>query len=70
MMLNKNFTKIVLSAFLCLNAISCSAAEGEIDFPKFPASKNVPQLKVETVVENVEIVWSIVFAPDGRMFFT
>ncbi|HMS39402.1 MAG TPA: PQQ-dependent sugar dehydrogenase, partial [Pyrinomonadaceae bacterium] len=30
----------------------------------------MPKLKVETVVENVEIVWSIVFAPDGRAFFT
>jgi aldose sugar dehydrogenase len=69
-MLNNGFTKIILSFFLCLNTVSCSAAEGIIDFPKFPASKNVPQFKVETVAENVEIVWSIVFAPDGRMFFT
>jgi glucose/arabinose dehydrogenase len=28
------------------------------------------RLGVQTVVTNVEIPWSIVFAPDGRMFFT
>ena len=26
--------------------------------------------KVETVVGNLEVPWSIVWAPDGRMFFT
>ena len=26
--------------------------------------------RVETVVSNLEVPWSIVFAPDGRMFFT
>src|SRR3954471_24558850 len=26
--------------------------------------------RVETVVGNLEVPWSIVFAPDGRMFFT
>src|SRR5256714_13418768 len=26
--------------------------------------------KVETVIPNLEIVWSIVWAPDGRMLFT
>ena len=49
---------------------SCSAATGAADLPKVPASKNVPQMLVETVLTNVEVVWSIVFAPDGRMFFT
>ncbi len=27
-------------------------------------------MRVETVATNLEVVWSIVFAPDGRMFFT
>ena len=31
--------------------------------PKWP-------FKVETVVTNLEVPWSIVWAPDGRMFFT
>ena len=61
--------KFVLLAVVGLSVGSCSAADGEVDFPVVPSSKNVPQMKVETVVENVEIVWSIVFAPDGRVFF-
>jgi aldose sugar dehydrogenase len=69
-MLKNSLAKMILLGILCLNGANCSAAESEIDFPVVPASKIVPQLKVETVVENVEIVWSIVFAPDGRMFFT
>ena len=61
------FTVLVIFTFAFT---ACSAAEGEIDFPKIPASKNVPKFRVETVTTNLEIVWSIVFAPDGRMFFT
>jgi aldose sugar dehydrogenase len=38
------------------------------------ASESSPQtqssFKVETVIPNLEVVWSIVWAPDGRMFFT
>ena len=40
------------------------------DFPVVPASKTLPKFRVETVATNLEVVWSIVFAPDGRMFFT
>ena len=58
---------LLLSAVFCA---SCSAAESEIDFPDIPASKSVPKFRVETVAKNLEVVWSIVFAPDGRMFFT
>ncbi|MGI8641013.1 MAG: PQQ-dependent sugar dehydrogenase [Pyrinomonadaceae bacterium] len=61
------FTGVLLAAIACTN---CSAAEGEMDFPAISASKSIPQFKVETVAINLEIVWSIVFAPDGRMFFT
>ena len=65
-----NLISLALLLIFSLNVVSCSAADGEIDFPVIPASKKVPQLKVETIAENLEIVWSIVFAPDGRMFFT
>jgi len=67
-MFRKNLVKFALTALVGLNVLSCSAAEGEADFPVVPASKNLPQMKVETVAENLEIVWSIVFAPDGRVF--
>ena len=69
MMFGINLAKFVLLALVGLNASGCSAAEGEADFPVVAASKNLPSMKVETVAENVEIVWSIVFAPDGRVFF-
>lgn len=49
---------------------SYSAADGEVDFPDVPASKEVPKFKVEPVAANLEVVWSIAFAPDGRIFFT
>ena len=65
-----SLVKFVLLTCFGLTAMSCSAADGETDFPNVVASANVPKFKVETVVENVEIVWSIVFSPDGRMFFT
>jgi len=31
---------------------------------------NQPKIKVETVASHLEIPWSIVFSPDGRIFFT
>ena len=61
------FTILVLFTFVFTN---CSAAEGEVDFPDIPTSKNVPKFRVETVATNLEVVWSIAFASDGRMFFT
>ena len=66
--MRKNLAKFLLTALIGLNVLSCSAAEGEADFPVVPVSNNVPQMKVETVAENLEIVWSIVFAPDNRVF--
>ena len=67
------FTSQIFILLLLLSVVfcaSCSAAESEIDFPDIPASKSVPKFRVETVAKNLEVVWSIVFAPDGRMFFT
>ena len=34
------------------------------------ASTSQTKFRVETVVTNLEVPWSIVWAPDGRMFFT
>ena len=56
--------------FLTILFSQLACAESEADFPPLPASKDVPKLRVETVATNLEIVWSIVFAPDGRVFFT
>jgi aldose sugar dehydrogenase len=50
---------------LLLSNIACAASDAEI-----PASKSVPNFRVETVATNLEVVWSIIFAPDGRIFFT
>lgn len=68
-MFRKNLANFALLFLVGLCAANCSAADGETDFPAVPASKTLPQMKVETIAENVEIVWSIVFAPDGRVFF-
>jgi glucose/arabinose dehydrogenase len=65
--LNRIVTVLLLTVFACSG---CSAAESEIDFPVIPASKSMPKMRVETIATNLEIVWSIVFAPDNRMFFT
>ena len=65
---NKIFKRLFLSVFLTnvlFYAVACGADSADV-----PASKSVPQFRVETVASNLEVVWSIVFAPDGRMFFT
>jgi glucose/arabinose dehydrogenase len=64
----KHFNKIVSPLLLLLVLLSSFACAQSND--KIPRSKNVPQFRVETVATGLEVVWSIVFAPDGRMFFT
>jgi glucose/arabinose dehydrogenase len=52
-------------------AIACShvpAGRGAGEIETSPQSQS--SFKVETVIPNLEVVWSIVWAPDGRMFFT
>ncbi len=56
--------------FIIFLLFNVACAESEANFPIVPASTNVPKFRVETVATNLEVVWSIVFAPDGRMFFT
>lgn len=60
------FGKIFLTILLLTN-FTCAASSGDKDLP---APKLTPKMRVETVATNLEVVWSIVFAPDGRMFFT
>jgi glucose/arabinose dehydrogenase len=50
-------------------ALSCATAPkraGEVE----SAGTGAVKFRVEVVVSGVEVPWSIVFAPDGRMFFT
>jgi glucose/arabinose dehydrogenase len=61
---------LIVLLFNVACADSSSAITNDADFPVVPASKSVPKFRVETVATNLEVVWSIVFAPDGRMFFT
>jgi aldose sugar dehydrogenase len=71
-MRKNRLTKLILC--FCLFVTSCSAEtveiESEIDSPIVPESKSVPKFRVEQVASQLEVVWSIVFAPDGRVFFT
>jgi aldose sugar dehydrogenase len=59
---------ILFLLIILLGNFACGASDD--DFPKIPASKDIPKFRVEIVAINLEIVWSIVFAPDGRIFFT
>ncbi|HWP44973.1 MAG TPA: PQQ-dependent sugar dehydrogenase, partial [Blastocatellia bacterium] len=62
------YSAIILSS---LFAIACNEpppgrGTGEIA----SAQGGSVQYRVETVVSDLEVPWSIAFAPDGRMFFT
>lgn len=65
MKLNFYFIRIIFSVLLLAN-VACAETDGN----NFPMPADTPKMRVETVAANLEIVWSIVFAPDGRMFFT
>jgi len=58
-------------AFISAIAIACNhapAGRGAGEIETSPQTQT--SFKVETVIPNLEVVWSIVWAPDGRMFFT
>ncbi len=57
--------KTVFSILLLTNLACADADESNLPLPA-----DTPKMRVETVAENLEIVWSMRFAPDGRMFFT
>ena len=70
------FTGSVLFLIALLASVASACAplanifedDRDASFLKIPAI--TPKFKVETVATNMEVVWSIVFAPDGRVFFT
>ncbi len=64
------FSLFLLNQIACANYPIASEAETTVDSPIIPPSKSVPKFRVETVAANLEVVWSIAFAPDGRVFFT
>jgi glucose/arabinose dehydrogenase len=60
-----------LATCLALVALACShppPGRGAGEVETSPQTKST--FKVETVIPNLEVVWSIVWAPDGRMIFT
>src|SRR5687767_14017453 len=61
----------ILSLSILTSALSCAsppAGRGAGEVESSPQSQT--SFKVETVVGNLEVPWSIVWAPDGRMIFT
>ena len=56
---------IIIFAFACGHAPPGKGA-GEV----VSAPESRVEFRIETVAENLEVPWSIVFAPDGRMFIT
>ncbi|HEY5884019.1 MAG TPA: PQQ-dependent sugar dehydrogenase, partial [Pyrinomonadaceae bacterium] len=66
--------KTMMAAFLLslsILALACSSpppGRGAGEVENSPQSQT--SFKVETVVGNLEVPWSIVWAPDGRMIFT
>ena len=57
---------IVFGSFWACNNPPPGRGAGEIE----AAPQSQVSYRVETVVANLEVPWSIVWAPDGRMFFT
>jgi glucose/arabinose dehydrogenase len=67
------YMKLVIAILLVGSVIGVACSHpppgrgaGEIQ----TSAQTQSNFKVETVISNVEVVWSIVWAPDGRMFFT
>src|SRR5919106_826120 len=75
-MTNGRWKMIFSPAFILIFSVLTSVLSCESPPPGRGAGEieNSPQsqtsFKVETVVGNLEVPWSIVWAPDGRMIFT
>ncbi|HSP63141.1 MAG TPA: PQQ-dependent sugar dehydrogenase, partial [Pyrinomonadaceae bacterium] len=66
----KSYTFTAIS-FFTLMALACThppPGRGADEIVTSPGSQT--SFKVETVIGNLEVVWSIVWTPDGRMIFT
>src|SRR6266849_1304059 len=66
-------SRMIFAVFslITLLALACGhppPGRGAGELETSPGSQT--SFKVETVVGNLEVVWSIVWAPDGRMIFT
>ncbi len=59
------FARMIFSSLFLANVACAGSVESSL-----PPPTETPKFRVETVAANLEVVWSIVFAPDGRMFFT
>lgn len=74
------FLPFLLACFLTMLMLACGhpppgRGSGEIETTAQKSADQQTQqgsvsFRVETVVANLEVPWSIVWAPDGRMFFT
>ncbi len=63
--MKKKILSFVLLSLLPV-LVNCQTADDK----DLPLPKESPKFRVETVATNLEVPWSIAFAPDGRVFFT
>ncbi|MGI8543133.1 MAG: PQQ-dependent sugar dehydrogenase [Aridibacter sp.] len=70
MQLQKIIFHAVLIIFTVSNIACANTAFTDSDSDELPLPKERPQFEVETVATGLEVPWSIVFAPDGRIFVT
>jgi glucose/arabinose dehydrogenase len=64
---NSLLLKTVFAVLLSIN-VACASSPNADEVPTIKT--NQAKYRVETVATNLEVPWSIAFAPDGRMFFT
>lgn len=61
------FTALVLAGFVCNEFLLAQSTNSATDVP---TQQSTTRFSVETVASNLEVPWALVFAPDGRLFFT
>jgi glucose/arabinose dehydrogenase len=70
MIFNLFFNRFFLSVLLLANVACANSPLDESSDNESLVLSDTSKLRIEIVATNLEVVWSIVFAPDGRMFFT